>query len=126
MIVHRFMSEDEFLSLRKGETLRNKSKHEGYLTTSVGFCFFVEPPDEAIHWLSGCCDPDYCVTMDIDSAHLKSAIGHYRNPMGGKMDKVEYCCTSYSLDIANILSYTDKYRIYSEYRRILRKFGLVR
>jgi len=125
MIVHRFMSEAEYKLLMSGATLRNEKPHIGYRTTSVGFCFFTEPPDQAIHWLSGCCDPDYCVTMDIDAKHLKSSIGHYRNPDGGTMDKVEYCCTSYSLQTAKVFDATDKYRELTELRRLMRMMGLI-
>ena len=126
MIVHRFMSEVEYNMLMQGAQLRNDNRHEGFLTTSVGFCFFTEPPDEAIHWLSGCCDPERCVTMEIDRSHLQTAIGHYRNPKGGKMNIVECCCTTYSLKIAKVLSVTDKYKELADARRLLRMFGLIR
>lgn len=126
MRVHRFMSEDEYLKLLSGEILYNNSQHEGYLTTSVGFCFFVENPDEAIHWLGGITYPDYCVTMDIDEKCLKKTIGHYRNPNGGTMDKTEYCCTFYSLKTVRIIHATTKYRDSADLKRLLHAFGILR
>ena len=56
MILHRFMSEAEFERLLAGERLTNTTDfhgEQGRHTTSVGFCFFPEDPDEAIHWLRG-------------------------------------------------------------------------
>lgn len=55
------MSEAEYNKLMNGETLTNfKNHHEtdGKKSTSVGFCFFAEQPNEAIHWLRGIVDTD--------------------------------------------------------------------
>ena len=125
MIVHRFMSEQEYRSLMAGKLLVNTSQHEGWLTNSVGFCFFVEDPEEAIHWLSGITDPEYCVTMEIPSTMLIQSVGHYRNPAGGVMDKVEWCTTEYSLKNVTVLSATDKYRDRAELRKLLRMAGVL-
>ena len=125
MKVHRFMSEGEYLKLLSGEMLYNDSRHEGWLTTSVGFCFFTEDPDDAIHWLSGVTDPEYCVTMEIDERCLKKSVGHYRNPDGGAIDKTEYSCIFYSLKTARILNVTEKYRDRAELRKMLRELGVL-
>lgn len=119
------MSAAEYRKLMDGETLVNTSLHEGWLTTSVGFCFFTEDPEEAIHWLSGCCDPEYCVTMEIPDALLKPSVGHYRNPHGGVMDKVEFCTVQYSLKNVRILSVTEKYRDRAELRKLLMEAGII-
>ena len=67
MIVHRFMSDLEYQRLMAGETLTNTTVHaaEGRKSRSVGFCFFTESPEEAIHWLSFNVSTDWCVTFDI-------------------------------------------------------------
>ena len=64
MKVHRFMSDAEYEVLLAGGKLMNGTVHgDRNKSTSVGFCFFTEDPDKAIHWLSGCCYPDWCVTL---------------------------------------------------------------
>jgi len=126
MIVHRFMSADEYNKLMAGEVLTNNDRHEGWLTTSIGFCFFVEPPDEAIHWLGGVTFPDYCVTMEINAMHLRPSMGHYRNPAGGTMNKVEYCTTSYSLQTVTVLHVTDEWRERADMRRALIALGILK
>lgn len=124
MRVHRFMSELEYRRLISGETLHNESCHEGWLTSSVGFCFFTEDPDEAIHWLSGVTFPDYCVTMEVRPEYLRQSVGHYRNPEGGTMEKAEYCMTSYSLKTVMVVAVTDRYRDRAELRRVLIALGV--
>jgi hypothetical protein len=119
------MSQAEYNLFCSGEEVRNNSRHIGYRTTSIGFCFFVENPEEAIHWLSGCCDPEQCVTLEIDEKLLQKTTGHYRNPKGGTIDRTEYCCTSYSLRTARLLAVTDKYRGLAEMRKALRLLGLI-
>ena len=82
MIVHRFMSDTEYECLMAGASLMNGTIHgnHGQATTSVGFCFFTEDPDKAIHWLSGCCDPEWCVTMEFSDGYLKESEATYRDP----------------------------------------------
>ena len=104
----------------------------------MGFCFFPEDPDEAIHWLSGCTYPDCCVTLDIPDGLLRESYGTYRDPSrddlkqpapsGGRptMRKREYCLTSYSLaDGVRVISMTDKYADYAQMRRDFVKMGLM-
>lgn len=125
------MSEAEFERLIAGERLTNTTDfhgEQGKRTTSVGFCFFPEDPDEAIHWLRGIVTTDRCVTLDIPDELLTESTGKYRDPdkdeytedMGffaaltmpcPTMEKKEYCLKEYSLQTVRLLSATDKYAI---------------
>ncbi len=140
MIVHRFMSEAEYDCLISGAKLMNATDHSksGHKTDSVGFCFFLDSPDEAIHWLSGCTYPDKCVTMEIPDSMLKESYGIYRDPkkddlmsgpiIGGNrptMRKREYCLTSYSINDVRILSVTDRYALYAHLRRDLERLRFI-
>ena len=82
MILHRFMSNKEYLNLLMGETLTNTTNHaaNGQRSTSVGFCFFIEEPDKAIHWLSTIVSTDWCVTFDIPDQLLTKSRARYRDP----------------------------------------------
>ena len=54
------MSDAEFEVLTAGGRLMNATDHakeRGQLTDSIGFCFFTEDPDKAIHWLSAAAIP---------------------------------------------------------------------
>ena len=136
------MSDAEFEVLVAGGRLMNTTNHakeRGQLTDSIGFCFFIEDPDKAIHWLSGCCYPDHCVTLDIPDHMLHESTGTYRDPerddltrgpiIGGNrptMQKREFCLTSYALsDGVTILSDTEEYRGYAELRRQMQALGLI-
>ncbi len=138
MIVHRFMSEAEYDCLISGAKLMNATDHSksGHKTDSVGFCFFPDDPDEAIHWLSGCTYPDKCVTMEIPDSMLRESCGIYRDPkrddlksgpvVGGNrptMRKREYCLTAYSINDVRILSVTDRYAQYAHLRRYLERLA---
>lgn len=133
MILHRFMSEAEYECLIGGARLMNATDHSksGQRTDSVGFCFFAEDPDEAIHWLSGCTYPDCCVTMEVPDSLVRESYGIYRDPERNDlsqpipssiptMRKREYCTTSYSLtDGVKVLAMTQKY---AEYAQLCREF----
>jgi len=125
MIVHRFMSATEYDKLLRGETLVNYSNHQGCRTLSRGFCFFTENPEEAIHWLSGCCDCDYCITMDIPSELLARSVGVYSNPKGGTIIRTEYCLTSYDRNTVKILKADAQFHQLAEQCRALRRIGLL-
>jgi hypothetical protein len=135
------MSEAEYDCLISGAKLMNATDHSksGHKTDSVGFCFFPDDPDEAIHWLSGCTYPDKCVTMEIPDSMLRESYGIYRDPKkddlkrdpvaGGNrptMRKREYCLTSYSINDVRILSVADRYAQYAQLRRELEMLGLIR
>ena len=120
------MSEREYQRLMAGEVLTNTTDHgaRGQKTDSVGFCFFTEPPDEAIHWMSFLVDADYCVTMEMTGVELLATKGRYRDvekDTGGLMDNVpmlwrtEYCTTEYSLQQVKVLHVTDEYKMYGRF-----------
>ena len=118
------MSKREYDALMTGEVLRNDTDHGamGQKTDSVGFCFFPEQPDEAIHWLSFIVDADLCVTMEIPDALLRKSQGRYRDVEKDKgsalfdeppmLWRTEYCLTEYSLQIVRVLHVTDQYKWY--------------
>lgn len=128
MILHRFMSEAEYEVLIAGGRLMNATDHHkehGRKTTSVGFCFFPEDPDKAIHWLSGIVNTEVCVTLDIDESLLTESTGTYRDDEkddiegmsllelmftpAPQIERKEYCLTEYSLDLAKVLGMTTEY-----------------
>lgn len=120
------MSQREYGSLMAGGTLCNTTDHgkRGKQTDSVGFCFFPEAPEEAIHWLSYIVDTDVCVTFDIADHLLTKRRARYRDPERDKNVslsappatcwRTEYSLTEYSLRTAKVLSHTDKYRGYAD------------
>ena len=138
MIVHRFMSETEYEGLIAGGKMMNGTIHkdDGKKTTSVGFCFFVEDPEVAIHWLGGCCDPEWCVTMEFPDGYLTESVSTYRDaerddlyiPVGKghkTIKRKEYCCTCYDNKVAKIITSTQRYYQYAEIRRLLKRVGLI-
>jgi hypothetical protein len=124
MIVHRFMSDKEYQALIAGEILTNTTVHanNGKKSTSVGFCFFTEAPEEAIHWMSFNVSVDWCVTFDIPRQLLTKSRGRYRDPEKDSWDlpepaaiwRTEYCLQSYSIQTARIINATDKWKGYEE------------
>lgn len=131
MILHRYMSEQEFDAYRNGKVLKNTTVHSknGAHTDSVGFCFFPEDPDEAIRCLRGIVNDDVCVTFDIPDGEVKESRGLYcdhdksddsweavvediLNYASGKamenvvtIEKTEYCCTKYSSKTFRLVDY---------------------
>ena len=118
------MSADEFRKLMSGEVLVNDSTHPFNRTLAVGFCFTADNPDDAIHWLSGQVDADYCVTMEPREGLLTKAKAEYRDTsvplppldaiLAGGMQhhrvvRTEYCTTRYSKADVKILNVTRKY-----------------
>lgn len=126
------MSEAEYEILIAGGKLTNTTDHKerGKKTTSVGFCFFPEPPDKAIHWLSGIVNTEVCVTFDIHESLLTESTATYRDSEkdniegmsflelifspAPQIERKEYCMTEYSLKVAKVLSVTTEYRDYFE------------
>lgn len=135
MILHRFMSNDEYRRLMAGEKLKNTTHHaaKGKKTTSVGFCFFPEDPEKAIHWLSGNVYPEQCVTMDIPDDMLTESKGFYRDAERDlsvtefkHIERTEYCLTHYSLaDGVRVISTTDSYKMYAEIYSQFVKLGII-
>lgn len=128
MTVHRFMSDQEYRALIGGKVLRNSTDHRKQnccRTTSVGFCFFAEEPDESVHWLSGCVDLDWCVTLEVPDGYLVPSWGTYIDNEGIDLSRPmnyeelmrtakfkrrsEYCRSVYSMRDVQIIAATDKY-----------------
>lgn len=114
------MSDKEYRLLLAGETLTNKTDHaaNGCKSTSIGFCFFTEQPEEAIHWLSGNVCTDWCVTFDIPDQLLTKSRARYRDPERDSWDNpasmwlTEYCLQEYSLSKVNIIKADEQYAEY--------------
>lgn len=122
MIVHRFMSDKEYQRLLAGKTLTNTTVHaaNGCKSTSVGFCFFTEPPEEAIHWLSFNVTTEWCVTFDIPDQLFTKSMAHYRDPEKDKWGapasiwRTEWCLQKYSIRTARIVKADDQWAMYAE------------
>lgn len=122
MIVHRFMSDKEYRSLLGGETLKNTTVHSsnGYNSSSVGFCFFTEQPDKAIHWLSFIVCSDWCVTFNIPDNMLTKSRALYRDPEKdtwyetAAIYRDEYCLKEYSIKTVEILKADNQWANYKE------------
>lgn len=121
------MCAQEYKSLINGNVLVNFKQHNknGSRTSSIGFCFFKEDPDEAVHWLSGIADLDWCVTMEVEDKFLVKSWGLYLDEKNTDLSKPmnyedfmrsakfirreEFCRCRYSNAQVRILSATDKY-----------------
>ena len=134
MKVHRFMSDAEYEVLMAGGKLMNGTVHsDKNKSTSVGFCFFTEDPDEAIHWLSGCCYPGWCVTLEFPAGYLNESVATYRDsekddlysPKHKHIERKEYCTTQYDNRTAKVLCATQKYKDYADIRRELEFLGML-
>lgn len=126
MELFRFMSNEEFKKLKKGEILYNDTIHIGR-TNSVGFCFLnldEYKPEDAIHFLSGIVNAEVCVKIKTKEKFKKS-YGIYAKPLNKasvidvdfffdlliglpkveRMKVIEYTCKNYSLNNVEIISY---------------------
>ena len=121
MKVNRFMSAKEYEALMAGQPLHNETNHgaKGVKSTSIGFCFFTENPDKAIHWLSGLVTTDWLVEMEIPDEMLNESKGRYCDVdrdtgfgMPPMMWRKEYCLTDYQLSQVKILDTSDRYALY--------------
>lgn len=125
MILHRFCSKKEFEAYQRGDMLINNTDHRlkrGNATSSVGFCFFVEDPEEAKHWLSGIVDFDYCITVEVDELDVRKSWGRYADSKLGKaIIKEEYCSKSYDNYRFRLLDATTKYSTYAPNHSLLKQ-----
>lgn len=118
------MSDIEYRLLMRGDTLTNTTNHaaKGQRSTSIGFCFFTEEPDKAIHWLSTIVSTDWCVTFDIPVQLLTKSRARYRDPERDNwlLDKpatiwrTEWCLQQYSIQTARIVNADDRWAKYVE------------
>ncbi len=122
MTLHRFMSELEYERLMAGEVLVNKTVHRrnGQDSDAVGFCFFSEEPEQAVHWLKGACCTDVLVTFDVPDGFMHSRTAYYRNPNvkppydllpENRVPRIDYCCEQYSSAQCRPVAHTTKFRI---------------
>lgn len=134
MIVHRFMSDLEYQRLMAGDTLKNNKKHSeaGKKSTSVGFCFFTEPPQEAVHWLSFAVGSlAWCVTFDIPDNLLHKSQARYRDPQNDSLlfpssiVRIEWCLKKYSLKTVRVVHADNQWATYEENlkKQVLKEFG---
>lgn len=130
MILHRFCSQREFAAYMRGETLTNYKSHAAArgrdVTTAVGFCFFDDDPEKAIHRLSGIVDVDQCITVDVPDYAVKVCRGRYTNWVrpgvaDGSVMLQEYCAISYDKTVFKLISHTDKFKAYCPNASALRQ-----
>lgn len=145
MIIHRFMSRSEYEQLVAGKELYNNTNHhkkDQKRTNSVGFCFFMEDPDQAVHWLCGIVDLEMCVTMEVPDGWGVRSWGLYLDEEASDLSKpmnyqefmreakwkkrTEICRCRYSTKQVRIISATDKYyHLYpprSEHQHLIKAF----
>lgn len=125
MILHRFCSAKEFEAYQRGDMLVNNTDHSkkrGSASTSVGFCFFTEDPEEAVHWLSGIVDLDICMTVEVYESDVIKSRGRYleaekRVPIY----REEYCTKTYDNYKFRLVDSTTKYSSYAPNHSFLKK-----
>ena len=130
MILHRFCSKEEYEKYMAGEKLVNNKIHSeerGSATTAIGFCFFIEDPEKAKHWLSGIVDFDYCLTFQVPKDAVNFCHGRYANWIkpgvrDGSIIRVEYCCQEYDNKTFKLLNASDKFRTYAPNARDVNAF----
>lgn len=114
------MSDLELSRYNAGETLTNHTNHRrsGNDSDAVGFCFFAEDPEEAVHWLSGTCCTDNLVTFEVPDGYMHTANAYYRDTRYPLTDtsqpkklRTDYCCTSYNRDTLHILDSSTRFRL---------------
>ena len=125
MKVTRFMSRAEWDALCSGKKICNNRKHDAK-TTSVGFCFTEDAPEDAWKYLSGVVDADVCATFDFPDGFLTESTAKYAEQREGAkmtdlMEKREWCCTEYSLNDAHWVDVIDPYmgKEYQELKNIV-------
>lgn len=125
MILHRFCSAEEYEAYMRGETLVNETNHSllrGSASTSIGFCFFCERPEDAVHVLSGIVDLDYCIKVEVDESLVSKARGRYANrELNAAEYRDEYCTTTYDNKTFRLIEATTKYSSYAPNHRDLKR-----
>lgn len=117
MILYRFCSLKELEAVQRGETLVNTTDHyrDGAGgSTSVGFCFTPDPPEEAFRYLKGIVCPEVVVKYNIPRENLRQTCGKYLSEATTDADgrttltpclKTEYCMTELSPARAHYLGF---------------------
>ncbi len=136
MKLTRFCSRAEYEKFINGEKLVNTTDHgaRGARSKSVGFCFAADKPNAAFEYLGGIVCPEVCMVLDFPNPEkdLQKATAYYANHNGEWGDVIpitDYCTTSYSKDIATLISAdfsfnTDVVRLATEIIKSLRNVGL--
>ena len=120
LILHRFMSREEYIMYQSGEVLHNDTDHyqggkEG--SVSKGFCFFTGDIDEWAHRLNGLVSFDVLLTVELDlentDADVYISLGVYAdNPAAECPKRIllrEICTTAYSMATMRFVSADFKY-----------------
>lgn len=115
LILHRFMSREEYIMYHSGEVLHNDTDHyqggkEG--STSKGFCFFTGNIHEWAHRLNGLVSFDVLLTVELDlentDADVYISSGVYTDDPSAEFPKRrlyrEVCTTAYSKQSMRFIS----------------------
>lgn len=121
MIVYRFCSKAERDAVMSGKTIVNDTRHyvsRGDASSSFGFCFFTEDPEEAKHWLSGIVDIDFLMAYEVDEQHLTPSLARYAQYSApgvpaGRVMRREWCSREISPDKFRLLSVSDRFAGYA-------------
>lgn len=115
LILHRFMSREEYLKYQSGEVLYNDTDHyQGGKGGSVskGFCFFTGNVREWAHRLNGLVSFDVLLTIELDpdntDADVYISTGVYADDPSAEFPKRrhfrEVCTTAYSKQSMRFIS----------------------
>lgn len=115
LILHRFMSREEYIMYRSGEVLHNDTDHyQGGKRGSVsqGFCFFAGNVREWAHRLNGLVSFDVLLTVELDlentDADVYISSGVYADDPSAEFPKRrlyrEVCTTAYSKQSMRFIS----------------------
>lgn len=107
LILHRFMSREEYIMYQSGEVLHNDTDHyrdDKGGSTSKGFCFFTGNVSEWAHRLNGLVTFEVQLTVEVDfdntDADICISTGMYADDPSAEFPKRrlyrEVCTTAYS------------------------------
>lgn len=129
LILHRFMSREEYIMYQSGEVLHNDTDHyrngKGG-SVSKGFCFFAGSVREWAHRLNGLVSFDVLLTVELDlentDADVYISSGVYADDPSSEYPKRklyrEVCTTAYSQNSMRFVSanfmYASDPRFYSK------------
>lgn len=115
LLLHRFMSNAEYLRYQYGDVLRNNTDHYrngSGGSISKGFCFFIGDVLEWAHRLNGLVSFDVLLTVEFNGIDLDADVyissGVYNdNPAAGSFIRKtfrELCTTAYSRESMRFVS----------------------
>ena len=111
------MSRKEWEAFQDGKILINETDHNKNhsRSTSVGFCFTEDSPEDAWVYLAGVVDAAVCVTFDFPDGYLRKSCGVYADrsegaKFGDKVIKTEWCCEKYHRSIAKAVDVIDPFK----------------